>query len=109
MRALAVWLGLIAPLALAQRWNVQYFYDQDRATLGFEDLAFPSAKRGIAVGTVYEQLKKPKFATLITSDGGEHWSVEPVKEHPRSLFFLNESLGWMVTDNGIWFSEESGR
>jgi hypothetical protein len=32
-----------------------------------------------------------------------------VKERPRSLFFLNDSMGWMVTDGGIWFTEESGR
>jgi hypothetical protein len=109
MKYLAVWLALIAPAAFAQRWKVQYFYDQERATLAFEDLAFPSAKRGIAVGTIYELSKSPKHVALITSDGGEHWSVEPIKEHPRSIFFLNDSLGWMVTDKGIWFTEESGR
>jgi hypothetical protein len=88
---------------------VQYFHDQDRATLSLQDLAFPSSRRGVAVGTIYEQSKGPRFVVLVSSDGGEHWSLDPVKEHPRSLFFLNDSMGWMVTDNGIWLTEESGR
>src|SRR5258708_8606961 len=32
-----------------------------------------------------------------------------VKEHSISLFFLNENKGWMVTDRGIWQTEETGR
>ncbi len=66
-----------------------------------EDLAFPSAQRGIAVGTIHDELnpdKKARYVALVTSDGGEHWSQVPLKDHPRSLFFLNETTGWMVTD-----------
>jgi photosystem II stability/assembly factor-like uncharacterized protein len=32
-----------------------------------------------------------------------------LKEYPRSIFFLNDSVGWMVTDKGLWFTDESGR
>jgi hypothetical protein len=32
-----------------------------------------------------------------------------LKEYPRSIFFLNDSVGWMVTDRGLWFTDESGR
>jgi len=46
---------------------------------------------------------------VLTSDGGKQWSQVEVKEHPLSLFFLNDSLGWMVTDHGIWSTVESGR
>jgi hypothetical protein len=46
---------------------------------------------------------------LVTSDGGEHWSYIDLKELPVSLFFLNDSVGWMVTVKGIWQTEESGR
>lgn len=112
MKALALWLLLLAPAALAQRWNVQFFYDQDRTSLSIEDLVFPSAQRGIAIGTIYDESspgKKPKFTAMVSSDGGEHWTFEPLKEHPRSLFFLNDSMGWMVTDDNLWFTEESGR
>lgn len=104
--------ALMAPAGLAQRWNVQYFYDHDRSDLTLEDLAFPSAQTGIAVGTVFDDSgasTKSKYTALVTTDGGGHWSLEPIKDHPRSIFFLNETTGWMVTDNGIWFTEESGR
>ena len=55
----------------------------------------------IAVGTIYDRAdaaKKPKYMALLTSDGGQHWSLKPVKEHPRSMFFLNDrSAGWSPT------------
>src|SRR5207253_1532598 len=40
---------------------------------------------------------------------GAHWTTVPLKEHPISLFFFNDSLGWMVSDKGIWQTEEAGR
>jgi hypothetical protein len=46
---------------------------------------------------------------VVTGDGGLHWSQYEVKERPLSLFFLNESLGWMVTDRGLWSTVEGGR
>jgi hypothetical protein len=95
-----------------QRWKVQYFFDQNRDTFFIEDIEFPSAKYGIAVGTIRDELgqsDREKYSAILTSDGGEHWTTEPLKDHPRSLFFLNESTGWMVGDNAIWFTEESGR
>src|SRR5580704_1102031 len=91
--------ALLTPLGVAQQWKVQYFYDEDRSALTLEDLAFPSAQRGIAVGTIInEPSGKMKYVALLSSDSGTHWSVEAIKDHPRSLFFLNDSLGWMVTD-----------
>ena len=48
-------------------------------------------------------------AVVVTSDGGLHWSQYEVKEQPLSLFFLDESLGWMVTDRGLWSTVEGGR
>lgn len=104
-------LALMASSAVAASWKVQYFYDVNRDTFFIEDLAFPSAKRGIAVGTIRDELgqSKGKYTALVTADGGEHWTLEPLKDHPRSLFFLNDSIGWMVGDDGIWFTDESGR
>lgn len=110
MKFAAILPILFAPGAIAQRWNIQYFYDESAKQFLIEDLAFPSAQRGIAVGTIYDEFgKKPKYTSLVTSDGGEHWTLDPLREHPRSIFFLNDSVGWMVTDNSLWFTEESGR
>ena len=111
LRSLTVAALMTAALAPAQKWKIQYFYDENRNTFFIEDLSFPSAKRGIAVGTVRDELGqsgKEKYIALVTSDGGEHWTTEPLKDHPRSLFFLNESSGWMVGDNSIWFTDEAG-
>jgi photosystem II stability/assembly factor-like uncharacterized protein len=99
----------LAPALCAQRWTMQYFYDEARTQLTIADLAFPSPQRGIAAGWTQEADRKPKPVMLVTSDEGAHWTLTPFRELPRSLFFLNESQGWMVTEDGIWFTEESGR
>jgi hypothetical protein len=108
--ASGMWL-LLTPARAAERWKIQYFFDDPRDTFAIEDLAFSSAQRGIAVGEIHEELNPAahqRHVALLTSDGGQHWTLEPLKDRPRSLFFLNESTGWMVTDNGLWFTEESG-
>ena len=99
------------PALSAQNWTIQYFYDHDRERLDILDLEFTSAQRGIALGAIYREdsSRDPKPVTLTTNDGGANWTLAPLKEQPRSLFFLNDSLGWMVTDRGVWRTEESGR
>jgi len=103
----------LLPLAFAQpqsKWTLQYFYDQTGKNLEIIDLAFPSATRGIAVGAIVDREgRRPQFTALVTSDGGAHWALVPLKELPRSLFFLDESDGWMVTGEGLWFTREAGR
>jgi len=90
------------------RWRMQYLYDEDRTTFEIADLKFPSKQRGVAVGAIVgDGVLKPMSA--ITSDGGAHWTLLPLKEPGRSLFFLNDSAGWLVTAKGVWFTEESGR
>jgi photosystem II stability/assembly factor-like uncharacterized protein len=103
-------LGLVC-LAQAEetgRWRLQYFYDEEKSEFTITDLKFPSSQRGIAVGAITsENSVKPMSA--ITIDGGLHWSLLPLKETGLALFFLNDSLGWMVTDKGLWRTEEGGR
>jgi photosystem II stability/assembly factor-like uncharacterized protein len=93
-----------------QKWVVQYFFDDLKQEMEITDLAFPSAQRGIAVGAIYDKVSgKEKYTSVSTSDGGAHWAIQPLKDYPRSLFFLNDSIGWMVTDRALWFTDESGR
>jgi hypothetical protein len=92
----------------APRWRMQYFYDQEKTSLTINDFVFPSAKYGIAVGYIAEG-KREDPTQLITSDGGDHWALAPLKEMPVSLFFLDDSLGWMVTTKGLWRTTEAGR
>ena len=97
------------PVHAAERWKMQFFHDKDNSTLELRDIQCPSTQRCIAAGVLEEEKGHLKGTGVVTSDGGEHWSHVDVKELPVSLFFLNESLGWMVTNNGIWQTEESGR
>lgn len=104
---------LLLPLAAQnaaphRKWTIQYFYDELKAELEITDLAFPTAQQGIAVGAIYEKgSDREKYASVTTGDGGLHWTMQPLKEYPRSIFFLNASTGWMVTDRGLWFTEDS--
>lgn len=104
--ALAVLAASVAPLG-AQRWQVQYLYDENKSSLTINDLQFASANRGVAVGIIQEGSRTRPVA-VVTSDGGAHWQLVPLKENPVSLFFLNENLGWMVTEKGVWQTTETG-
>jgi hypothetical protein len=92
----------------AQKWQIQYFYDQAKSTFVVSDLQFPSAARGVAVGVI-KRGNHEEPTSVVTSDGGEHWQTVVLKEIPVSLFFLNENLGWMVTTKGIWQTLEAGK
>jgi photosystem II stability/assembly factor-like uncharacterized protein len=101
-------LSALALPATAQRWKVQYFYDKEKTSLTINDFAFPSAQYGIAVGYIAEGRREDPMSVL-TSDGGDHWQLLPLKEMPISLFFLDDSIGWMVTTKGIWRTTEAGK
>lgn len=95
-------------LQAAEHWQLQYFYDQNKSTLVISDLHFPSATRGLAVGTVVKG-KQRRYVSILTSDGGAHWQLADLKEQPISLFFLSENKGFMVTDRGLWETTEAGK
>jgi photosystem II stability/assembly factor-like uncharacterized protein len=92
----------------AQRWRVQYFYDEAKSALLFHDVQAITPKRVMAVGSVVEG-KGGKPVSVTTPDGGEHWQLFPVDENPISLFFLDDSQGWMVTEKGLWHTSEGGK
>lgn len=104
-----LWLLVVSASPLpAQKWQIQYFYDHAKSTFVICDLQFPSARRGVAVGVIRDG-KRDTPMSVVTADGGEHWQSVPLKEAPVSLFFLNESLGWLVTGKGLWQTVEAGR
>ena len=113
VKTLAVFFVLSLGLPLfgqaAQRWKIQFSYKKLDSLLELRDIKCPSAQRCIAAGAVFEKNGRQQGVVVLTSDGGKQWSLVDVKEHPVSLFFLNDSLGWMVTDRGIWSTDESGR
>jgi photosystem II stability/assembly factor-like uncharacterized protein len=90
------------------RFRLRYEYPSSRSSLALVDFKFISAQRAIAAGSI-EEKGKEKGTLLVSSDGGATWSLEAFSQIPVSLFFLDDSLGWMVTDKGIWKTVESGR
>ncbi len=115
MRLAGALLGIFAisaalgqPSAAHPKWKMQFFYDKLDSTLSITDLKFPSSQRGIAIGII-EDKKKAKPTAIVTADGGVNWALVPLPEPGLSIFFFDESLGWMVTAKGIWQSLESGR
>ncbi|HTW65393.1 MAG TPA: YCF48-related protein [Bryobacteraceae bacterium] len=111
-RTFAITLGLFAllpALGAAQRWKMQYLYDESGSNFDIRDIACPSAQRCVAAGVITDKKDREQGAVVVTSDGGSHWSLYQVKEQPLSVFFLNDTLGWMVTDRGLWSTQEGGR
>jgi hypothetical protein len=102
-------LASSAGSAEAPRWKLQYFYDQAKSELVIQDIQTPSAQRGVAIGSIQDSKGGRKPVAVVTADGGAHWEVGKLEENPLSLFFLNDSLGWMVTEKGIWTTDESGK
>jgi photosystem II stability/assembly factor-like uncharacterized protein len=112
LRALALSLGLIGSLTslrAAERWKIQYLYDQAGSNFDIRDIACPSAQHCVAAGVITNQRDHQQGAVVVTGDSGRHWSQYEVKEQPISLFFLDETMGWMVTDHGLWSTVEGGR
>lgn len=108
MRLGAVLLALAAPALCAPKWRIQYFYDQAQSELQIRDLSCPSSRRCTAVGNILDK-RRSRPVSLVTSDEGANWATVPLEEAPVSLFFRDETKGWLVTEKGIWSSAEAGR
>lgn len=102
-------LWLPFSVSAAPRWNIQFSYDHADSNFAIDDLECPTAEHCVAAGLIDDKKGHAQGAVVVSSDGGAHWSQYEVKEHPLSLFFLNDGLGWMVTDRGLWSTSEGGR
>jgi len=98
-----------AKVETSGRWRVVFEHDLDKESLVITDFQFPSERRGIACGYLTGEGRRPKAVIVITSNGGQTWEIQPVKSVPASLFFLDDSTGWMVTRDGLYQTLESGR
>lgn len=93
----------------APRWNIQFLYDRADSNFSIDDLQCPTAQYCVAGGWIDDKRGHEHGALVVSGDAGQHWSQYDVKERPVSLFFLNDGLGWMVTDRGLWTTVEGGR
>lgn len=111
-----LFLAFAFSLRAEDKWVIKYSHEESKSTLTLTDLQFPSETRGVACGfelhhssNILGDRETEKGVVLVTSNGGKTWSRVYVKEEPASIFFLDDSVGWMTTDSGIWLTEESGR
>jgi hypothetical protein len=97
-------------LAAAERWRMQFFHDVEGEQIQFGAIAFCSPERGIATGILTkDKSRSGKPTALVTSNGGQNWTPMEVKEAGHALYFVDETSGWMLTESGIWFTDECGR
>ncbi len=102
-------LLLMATCAIgAEKFTLRYFYDKDNEALQISRIKWLTDKRAVAIA-VLEDEKRMRGVLVETSDGGANWQIQPFKEIPRDLYFLDDSFGWIATENGIWHTEEGGR
>jgi hypothetical protein len=102
-------LAVALPALAAERWRLAYAYDGAEDDFRISAFAFPSAQRGMAVGSRFSldrQSSKP--AGFATTDGGRTWVPMPVPETPLSLFFLNDRVGWLVGSGHIFKTVDFG-
>jgi hypothetical protein len=96
-------------VAADPHWDIQYNYHQVDSALSINDFLFTSATKGIVCGFTTDRHGKENPLVLVTKDVGKTWAELPVKEAGLSLFFLDDSDGWMVTEKGVWQTVEGGR
>ncbi len=103
--ALAPWVAS----AQTKRFARSYFYLQPESKLVLTDFAFGSDRRGWATGGLVRE-GKSKGVLITTSDGGASWQQTELNFVPVSLFALDDSSIWAVSDRGeIWHSAEAGK
>ena len=110
-RLMTLALAALCPAlaAAGERWRIEYFYDPaEDSEFAIADLAFPSARVGMAAGQIVGR-GKPKPYAVATADGGRTWTPVAVPEVAISLFFLDERTGWLVAPNGIWSTDDFGQ
>jgi photosystem II stability/assembly factor-like uncharacterized protein len=110
-KTVSVVLALLAAtvsLQAAAKWKIQYFYDKADSWFDIRDLRCPTPSDCIAAGTIDDKKGHSKGIVLRTTDSGGHWVPSDVSEQPVSLFFLDASQGWMVTERGLWSTSDGG-
>jgi len=105
-------LASIPGLALAQnqKFARNYFYIKPDSKLVLIDFTVGSDKVAWAVGGTISDGGRTKGVILSTSNAGQSWALAELKFLPRSLFALDDSSLWAVSEKGeIWFTAEGGR
>ncbi len=101
---------LVAAAAAApgqERWVLQTALKVKQGAFVLRDLKFASESRGVAVGCV-QRGRECRPASFVTIDGGKNWRMVPIEAVGRSLFFLNETAGWVIAEDGVYRTTDVG-
>lgn len=90
-----------------KKWKVKFFHDQLDSAFQINDFQFAGLRYGFAAGFRTDK-EKVKPVALVTRDGGETWAFVPLKAPAISIFPLDETHVWVVTDKDLYISEEGG-
>lgn len=104
-------IATLPALAFGQtrKFARSFHYIQPDSKLVLVDIVFGSDKKGWAMGGTISA-GRVKGTMLSTLDGGASWQSSELKFIPRSIFPLDDSSLWAVSERGeVWFSAESGR
>jgi photosystem II stability/assembly factor-like uncharacterized protein len=100
-------IPLLPAADLSSTWQRSFFFDKPKADFAIADFACPSRSMCLAVGRIEQLAQLPYPYGVITRDGGDHWTPCRPPDFPISLFFLNDQMGWMVTERGIWQTRDA--
>jgi hypothetical protein len=95
------------PVSKVLSWKMAYFYDEDSSALSLHDVHYPGPGCIVALG-VQSVRGKAKPVSLRSADRGKTWSITTMRQFGRSAFFLNERLGWVVTEDGLERTADCG-
>ena len=92
------------------RWKLLYFYDRDGFVADHQRSRLLRPPNAVSLAASLPTKKgKASGVVLVTRDGGATWTEVSVKDIPQTLFLLSDNLGWMITDKGLWRTDEAGR
>jgi hypothetical protein len=100
---------LPAPLlGQSAKFARSFFFQKDQAEGAFSDFATGSDGRAWYSGAVLTE-RRATGCLVSTADGGKTWKQTELKFIPRSLFALDSTFLWAVSEKSdVWFSNESG-
>ncbi|MCC6590097.1 MAG: hypothetical protein IT168_25615 [Bryobacterales bacterium] len=88
-------------------WKTVYFHDEDQAALQIDDISFSPPHCVIATGLRADK-GNLKPVAVVSSDGGEKWTIVTLKDQPRSIFQFDATHAWILAEKGTYSSSDCG-
>ncbi len=105
-RAVAALLAALTAGA-AERWQARPLPSPKGARWQVADLKFSSPAWGIAAGCI-QRGSSCVAASAVTRDGGRTWVLHTMPAVASSLFFLDETTGWMTGARALFKTTDGG-